>query len=93
MARRGSRSGTRRGNGKGLVTRVWSPFSHLFKATGESAQMVGSRVGRMAKIGINTGEGVVGKFAKHSNQAIRNLTRRRGRRSSRRVGSRRSRRA
>ncbi len=90
MARRGSRS-TRRSSrkGNGLVTRVWSPFRHLFKASGESAQMVGSRAGRMVKMGINTGEGVVGTFAKHTNQAIRNLTRRRGRRSSRR-GSRRA---
>ena len=89
MARRGSRRGTRRGNGKGFVSRIYSPFSHLFKATGESAQMVGSRAGRMVKMGVNTGEGVIGKFAKHTNQAIRNLTRRRGRRSSRR-GSRRA---
>lgn len=87
MARRGTRKGSRR---NGLVTRVWSPFSHLFKATGESAQMVGSRAGRIVKMGVNTGEGVVGKFAKHTNQAIRNLTRRRGgRRGSRRANTRR----
>lgn len=77
MAKRGA---TRK---NGLATRLWSPFRHLFMATGESAQMVGSKAGKMVKLGINTGEGVVGKFAKHTNQAVRNLTRRRGRRSSR----------
>ena len=82
MARRGTRK-------NGLVTRIWSPFRHLFMATGESAQMVGTKAGKIAKLGLNTGEGVVSKFAKHTNQAVRNLTRRRGRRGA----SRRSRRA
>ncbi len=88
MGRKMARRGTRK---TGLVSRVWSPFRHLFMATGESAQMVGSKAGKIAKMGINTGEGVVSKFAKHTNDAVKNLTRRRGRRSSRR--SSRSRRA
>jgi hypothetical protein len=46
--------------------------------------MVGTKAGKIAKLGLNTGEGVVSKFAKHTNQAVRNLTRRRGRRGSRR---------
>ena len=85
MARRGTRK-------NGLVSRLASPFRHLFKATGESAALVGARAGRIAKMGINTGEGVLGSFAKHSNQAVRNLTRRRGGRRSSRKASRRSRR-
>lgn len=83
MARRGTRK-------NGLVSRLAAPFRHLFKATGESAALVGARAGRIAKMGVNTGEGVLGSFAKHTNQAVRNLTRRRGggRRASRK-GSRR----
>jgi hypothetical protein len=89
MARRGTRK-------NGLVTRITAPFRHLFQATGESAALVGARAGKIAKMGINTGEGVLGSFAKHTNQAVRNLTRRRGgRRASRRASRRanRSRRA
>ncbi len=83
MVKRGA---TRR---NGLATRLWSPFRHLFMATGESAQMVGSKAGKIVKLGINTGEGVVGKFAKHTNQAVRNLTRRRNSRRGSRRGTRR----
>jgi hypothetical protein len=80
MARR---RGTRK---NGLVSRIAAPFRHLFQATGESAALVGSRAGRIAKMGLNTGEGVLGRFAKHTNMAVRNLTRRRGgRRGSRRA--------
>jgi hypothetical protein len=89
MARR---RGTRK---NGLVSRLAAPFRHLFQATGESAALVGTRAGKIAKLGIGAGEGVLGSFAKHTNMAVRNLTRRRGgRRASRRSrSSRRSRRA
>jgi hypothetical protein len=81
MARRGS---TRKGSG--IVSRLWSPFNHLFQATGNSAQGVGSAAGKIVKSSIGAVAGVGRSFARHSNMAISNLTRRgrRGRRGTRR---------
>ena len=80
MARRG---GTRKG--RGIVSRLWSPFNHLFQATGNSAQGVGTAAGKVVKSSIGAVAGVGRSFARHSNMAISNLTRRRrnSRRSSR----------
>lgn len=86
MARR---SGSRK---NGLISFLWNPFRHAFAATGESAQKLGSTAGKIVKETVGAVEGVGSSFAKHSNQAIRGLTRRKGRRSSRRSNSRRSRR-
>jgi hypothetical protein len=90
--------GTRKG-GKGrkgglrLVQRVWSPFNHLLRATGESAQRVGSTAGRIVKETVGLPAGVGRTFAKHSNMAVRNVFRggrsRKVRRSGRRHSGRR----
>jgi hypothetical protein len=64
--------------GSGLFGLVWSPFKHLFQASGESAQKIGSGAGKIAKVGLGTVESVGSSFAKHSNQTIRNITRRVG---------------
>ena len=72
----------------GVVGKVWAPFKHAAKATGESVQKLGTGVGKMARAGINAVRGVGNSFVKHTNGAVRNITRggrRRGtRRSSRR---------
>ena len=79
--RKASRKGSLR-----LVQRVWSPFNHLLRATGESAQRVGSTAGRIVKETVGLPAGVGRTFAKHSNMAVRNTFyggRRKGRRGSR----------
>lgn len=79
MARR--RNGTRK---SGFISFLWNPFRHMFIATGESAQKVGTTAGKIVKNTVGAVEGVGTSFAKHSNQAIRGITRRKGRRANRR---------
>jgi len=65
--------GTRKG--LNLAKRMWSPFNHLLRATGESAQQVGSTAGRIVKETVGLPAGVGRSFAKHSNMAVRNVFR------------------
>jgi hypothetical protein len=85
--RKASRKASRKAGRKGLrlVQRVWSPFNHLLRATGESAQRVGSTAGRIVRETASLPAGVGRTFAKHSNMAVRN-TFYGGRRGSRRAG-------
>ncbi len=82
MAKRRNGTSKRRG----IVGYVWNPFRHLFMATGESVQRVGTTAGKVVKNTLSAAQGVGNSFAKHSNQALRNMTRRRknSRKSSRR---------
>lgn len=82
MARRGTRKA--RSGGIRIFDRIWSPFGHLFAASGESAQKLGSTAGKIVKESIGAVGSVGHSFARHSNMAVSNMTRRRGRRSSRR---------
>ena len=74
----------------GLVQWAWSPFAHLFMASGESAQKLGTTEGKIVKESIGAAKGVGNSFARHSNQAIggivgkRRSTRRNGSKSTRR---------
>ena len=54
----------------GLVTMLWSPFKHLFMASGESAQKLGTTAGKVLKESMKGVEGVGSSFARHTNQAI-----------------------
>jgi len=54
----------------GLVGALWSPFKHLFMASGESAHKLGSTAGKIVRESMKGVEGVGNSFAKHSNQAI-----------------------
>jgi hypothetical protein len=76
-----ARRGTRKNGGSGLLTRLWSPFKHLFMATGESVKGVTGTSGKIVKNAINAARKVGNTYAKHGNAAVRNLTRRRGRRN------------
>jgi hypothetical protein len=58
---------------RGLVSRVWSPFNHLFRATGNSAQEVGTTAGRIVKETIGLPGKVGSTFARHGNMTIRNV--------------------
>jgi hypothetical protein len=73
--------GTRKGFR--LAQRMWSPFNHLLRATGESAQQVGSTAGRIVKETVGLPAGVGRSFAKHSNMALRNVFRGVGTRKAR----------
>jgi len=71
--RKAGRKASRKGRkGLRLVQRVWSPFNHLLRATGESAQRVGSTAGRIVRETASLPAGVGRTFAKHSNMAVRN---------------------
>lgn len=69
-------------NNKGLAGFVWNPFRHFFMAVGESAKKVGSGAGKVAKDVVNTARGVGNSLATHTNQALRGVTRRSGRRNA-----------
>ena len=78
-----------RKNGRGfsLFKKVWSPFSHLLMASEESGQKLGTTAGKIVKESIGAVRKVGNSFARHSNNAVKGLTRRR---SSRRGASRRT---
>jgi hypothetical protein len=91
MARRGSARSKRSGS---LVGKLYSPFGHFFKATGNSVRAVSKGVGNVAGKVVNTAGTVGSRFARGADNTISNLTRgrknRRGstRRSTRRHGRR-----
>ena len=58
---------------RGLVSRVWSPFNHLLRATGNSAQHVGTTAGRIVKETVGLPGRVGSTFARHGNMTIRNV--------------------
>ena len=68
MAKRGTRRNSRSSNG--LFSTLWSPFKHLFMASGESAHKLGSTAGKIVKESMKGVEGVGSSFARHSNQAV-----------------------
>jgi len=62
----------------GLATMFWSPFKHLFMASGDSAQKLGTTAGKVVKESMKGVEGVGSLFARHTNQAIGGITKRVG---------------
>ena len=66
--RRNSRS-------SGLFSAIWSPFKHLFMASGESAQAIGSTAGKIVKESFKGVKSVGDSFAKHTNTALSHVTR------------------
>jgi len=58
---------------RGLISRVWSPFNHLLRATGNSAQQVGTTTGRIVKETVGLPGKVGSTFARHGNMTIRNV--------------------
>jgi hypothetical protein len=57
---------------------LWSPLKHLFMASGESAQRLGTTAGKIIKESMKGAEGVGSSFARHTNQAIGGITKRVG---------------
>lgn len=62
----------------GLFTMLWSPFKHIFMASGESAQKLGTTAGKVINESMKGVEGVGSSFARHTNQAIGGITKRVG---------------
>lgn len=92
MARKGNT--TRKSSRRGIVSRVYSPFSHLFQATGESVGVVANTAGNVVKKTIGAVNKIGTSFSTHTNRAIHDITarkRKNGRRT--RKQSRRTRRA
>ena len=65
-------------SGSGLVSMLWSPFKHLFMASGESAQKLGTTAGKVINESMKGVEGVGSSFARHTNQAIGGITKKVG---------------
>lgn len=57
---------------------LWSPFKHIFMASGESAQKLGSTAGKVINESMKGVEGVGSSFARHTNQAIGGISRKVG---------------
>ena len=81
MARGRTRKGSRSGNG--LISLIWSPLRHLFMASGESAQKLGTTAGKIVKESMKGVGGVGNAFARHTNQAIGGITKKVGKAGSR----------
>jgi hypothetical protein len=74
-----ARKTRRNGRSSGLFATIWSPFKHLFMASGESAQKLGSTAGKIVKESMKGVEGIGSSFARHSNAAVSHVTRSVGR--------------
>ena len=74
MTRRTRKNSRSSGGGAGgLFATIWSPFKHLFMASGESAHKLGSTAGKIVKESMKGVEGVGSSFARHSNSAIKSV--------------------
>jgi hypothetical protein len=77
--------------GRGIVSRVGSPFFHLMNATGETVGVVAGTVGNVAKRTVRGVSNTGRIWTSHVNMAAKNLAGRGGgkRRGTRRAGKRR----
>jgi hypothetical protein len=80
MARRGTRRGGRK---TGLFTRVYAPFKHQVSATRNVGKSVFKRTGRVVDQGLGAVDNIGTAITKHANQAVRNVTKRKGRKNTR----------
>lgn len=92
MARKGNRT-RKAGRRTGIISKVYSPFSHLFQATGESVGVVANTAGNVVKKTIGAVNKIGTSFASHTNRAIKDVTsrKRKGSRKSTRRNNRNSR--
>jgi hypothetical protein len=70
-----ARKTRRNSRSSGLFATIWSPFKHLFMASGESAHKLGSTAGKIVKESMKGVEGVGSSFARHSNSALTQMGR------------------
>lgn len=64
---------------KKLFSRVYAPVHHLLAATRNVGRSIFSRSGRIVDQGLGAVDNVGSSIVRHANMAVRNVTRRRGR--------------
>ena len=74
------KEGGARRTGRGIVQRVYSPFSHLFQATGETVGIGTNTVRNVVKKSIGAVNKTGRTWAKHTDNAVTGLVSRRNRR-------------
>ncbi len=84
MARRGTRKSSKGKGKRGLFGRVYSPVSHLLSASRNISRSLLKRSGRVVDNGLGAIDNVGKSLTRHANMAVRNVTRRRGRKNVRR---------
>ncbi len=66
---------TRRSSkGRGVISRVYSPLHHLFRATGETVGVVTNTARNIVKRSIKAVNNVGSSFSKHANMTIKNVS-------------------
>lgn len=75
------RRATRKRSGKKFFSRVYSPIDHLIKATREVAGSAFRRSGRIVDNGVGFVGNVGKSVTKHANGTVRNVLRRKNRKS------------
>ena len=92
MANRRNRRNTRKGSrknrrntrkGGGLFSTLYSPVSHLLKATGNSVSAVTNTTRNVARRGLSGVNRIGTSVTGHANAAVRNLVSRKSRKGSR----------
>lgn len=84
---------TRKSRRMGLVGKVYSPFSHLLQATGNSVGILTNTTRNIVKKSIKAVNNVGKSITSHTNKAISNVTRRKRNSRKTRKNQRKSRRA
>lgn len=82
-SRRSTRKSGKSGKSRGLFRRVYSPIEHIIEAGRNISRAAFKRTGRI----VNNGLGLVGNVGKsvtsHANKTVRNIVRRKNRKSRR----------
>jgi hypothetical protein len=84
------RNSNRRNKSLRIVRRVYSPVSHFLQLTSNAVGVATNTARNLVQRSIKAVNGLGSSVAGHTNATINNLTRARGRRSSRRSASRRA---
>ena len=84
---------TRKNRRMGLVSKVYSPISHLLQATGNSVGIVTNTARNVVKKSLKAVNNVGKSITKHTNQTISNIPRRKRNSKKTRRNGRKSRRA
>jgi hypothetical protein len=69
--------------GRGVVSRVYSPLHHLFRATGETVGVVTNTARNIVKRSIKAVNNVGSSFTKHADMTIKNVTSRKRKNATR----------
>jgi hypothetical protein len=77
------KSSQRKRSSFSFFQRIWSPFEHALMIGEDTSQELGNTSGKIVKESIGVVRRIGASIANHTNQAVRNITRRgRGRKSN-----------